>query len=144
MEEVKTGVDELMELVQREQRISVSDAAKQLKQPEAVIQNWVDFLVEEKLLGIEYKFTTPYIYVNSPEKASIMNQKAETFEDLKKQFYDHGKQKGMPAEKLPLLWKNHLAEAIQQRKDFFYQECQKRNLPNPDDLFRRYMEKRLA
>ena len=140
MEEVKTGVDELMELVSREGRISIPDAAKKLSHPESVIQNWVDFLVEERLLGIEYKFTTPYIYVNSPEKAATFITKKETFEDERKTFLQRAKEKGMPETKLSELWQNHLQEAIESRKDFFKQECQKRNL-EPEELFKRYKER---
>lgn len=144
MEEVKTGVDELMELVGKEGRISIPDVAKKLKQPEQTIQNWVDFLVEEKLLGIEYKFTTPYIYVNSPEKANVIATKQETVELHKKDFIDRAQQKGMPQDKLAALWQNHLREAIERKHDFFMQECQKRNFPNTEELFKRYKEKLLT
>src|SRR5574338_41480 len=104
MDEVRTGVDELMELVREEKRISIPDAAKRLKQPEKVVQNWVDFLVEEKLLGIEYKFTTAYIYLNAPEKALILKQ-VESMESLRKEFLDHAKEKNIPQDKITALWK---------------------------------------
>jgi len=140
MDEVKTGVDDLMELVAHEGRISIPDAAKKLGQTEVVIQNWVDFLVEEKLLGIEYKFTTPFIYVNSPEKTAAITKKKETFDDEYKEFAARAKQKGMPEDKIPALWQNHLSDAIDQKKEFFVQECQKRSL-QADELFKRYKER---
>src|SRR3989338_6336391 len=60
---LRTVADELLELVGKHKKISVEDASKKLKMPAASVQALVDFLVEEKVFGIEYKFTTPYIYL---------------------------------------------------------------------------------
>ena len=60
---IRTAADELFELVKKNAKISVEGAAKQLRIPLATIQALVDFLVEEKVFGIEYKFTTPFIYL---------------------------------------------------------------------------------
>lgn len=145
MDEVKTGVDDLMELLRHEQRISIPDAAKKLHQPEKTIQNWVDFLVEEKLLGIEYKFTTPFIYLNAPEKAATVLKKQETIDDLRKDFVARAKEKGMPQDKLKVLWENHLISIIDSRHNFFLQEVRKRNLAPSEaaaaELFKRYKER---
>ncbi len=142
MDEVKTGVDELMGLLAKTKRMSLPDAAKALKQPESVVQNWVDFLVEERLLGVEYKFTTPFIYLNqSEQKAAAVAGTEPTIEDVKKEFLRRAKEKGIPATKLKSLWENHLQAAVDARFDYFRIECQKRNLTGIDDLFKRYKEK---
>jgi hypothetical protein len=145
MDEVKTGVDELMDLLRHEKRISIPDAAKRLKQTEKAVQNWVDFLVEERLLGIEYKFTTPFIYLNEPEKATAILKKKESIDDIKKLFLMRAKEKGIPQDKLKALWENHLVAAIDSRAAFFAQEAQKRNLGSSsaqvDALLHRYKEK---
>ena len=60
---IRTVADELFELVKKRSKLSVEEASKQLKIPIATIQALVDFLGEEKVFGIEYKFTTPYIYL---------------------------------------------------------------------------------
>ncbi|HEC96339.1 MAG TPA: hypothetical protein ENI59_01520, partial [Euryarchaeota archaeon] len=66
---IKTGVDQLIELLKRVEKIEMSKAAKEINVPLKTLQKWVDFLAEEGLIGIEYKFTTPYIYLNkSPEE----------------------------------------------------------------------------
>ena len=65
---LRTVADELLELVRKSKKISVEEAAKKLKMPVDSVQALVDFLVEEKIFGIEYKFTTPYVYIS--EKAS--------------------------------------------------------------------------
>jgi tetratricopeptide (TPR) repeat protein len=59
---IQTGVDGLIRLVEEKNRISVSDAAKELGVPVKTIEKWMDFLVEEEKIGVEYKFTTPYLY----------------------------------------------------------------------------------
>jgi hypothetical protein len=147
MDEVKTGVDDLMDLLRQEKRISIPDAAKRLSQSEKAVQNWVDFLVEEKLLGIEYKFTTPFIYLNAPEKAVSVLKQADTIETVRKEFLARAKEKGMPQDKLKALWENHLLSTIESRSEFFTQECRKRNLAKDEsgvaELFKRYKEKAL-
>ncbi len=143
MEEVKTGVDELVELVRSVGRISIPDAAKKLKVSEKTIQNWVDFLVEERLLGIEYKFTTPYIYLNTTAAAKIVARQ-QSIADIKKLFVERAQEKGMPVEKIGPLWKNHLLQGIDAKARFFQMECAKRKLQDADTLFSRYKEKVLA
>lgn len=146
MDEVKTGVDELMELVRREGRISIPDIAKRMRQPDSVIQNWVDFLVEEKLLGIEYKFTTPFIYPNAAPKSQNISVKTDdlSFESIRRDFVSHAREKGIPPDKLPSLWQNHLIAAIDSRTDFFHQECKKRGVGDVEELFKHYKEKILV
>ena len=141
MEEIRTGVDELMALLKEGTRLSVPDAAKQLKESEATIQNWVDFLVEEKLVGIEYKFTTPFVYRNAPQQRVVLAQKVETMEDIRSQFIAHAKEKGIPKEKLGELWEHHLLSEIQLKQQFFREECTRRSLLNVDALLARYTER---
>ena len=61
---LRTSADDLLELIRRRGKLSVDDAAKTLKLPVGSVQSIIDFLVEEKMVGIEYKFTTPYVYLN--------------------------------------------------------------------------------
>ena len=68
---LKTGVDELYELVMSRKKISVEEIAKILKIPDDTVQALVDFLVEEKIFGIEYKFTTPYVYISHEKGRKI-------------------------------------------------------------------------
>ena len=68
---LKTGADDLYELVRLRKKISVEEAAKLLKISTKTAQSLVDFLVEEKIFGIEYKFTTPYIYISQEKEKKI-------------------------------------------------------------------------
>lgn len=61
---ITTAVDDLIHLVKESGKISLMEAAKQLDVPQKTVETWVDFLVEEERLSIEYKFTTPYIFLN--------------------------------------------------------------------------------
>ncbi len=58
---ITTGVDKLVELVAAKKRISIDDAAKKLSVPKVLIEEWADFLEEREVIGIEYKFATPYL-----------------------------------------------------------------------------------
>jgi hypothetical protein len=141
--EVQTGVDDLMQLVKDKGRISLSDAAKQLNMPDSTIQAWVDFLVEDHILGIEYKFTTPYIYVHSEERLTELQKEQEqeyTLQDYKKGFFSKAKAKQLPETKILDLWNEHLLYAIKQQKDSFLKECERRGVPEAEDLYQRYVE----
>ena len=49
---METDVDLLVSLVREKGKISIENAAKTLKIPLTTIQTWVDFLLEEDILGI--------------------------------------------------------------------------------------------
>ena len=58
---IETGVDKLVSLIKKRGKIPFSAAARELGVSEEVIKEWVDFLEEESIVGVEYKLTTPYI-----------------------------------------------------------------------------------
>ena len=92
---IRTSADELFDLVNKSSKISVEDAAKQLKMPLATVQALVDFLVEERIFGIEYKFTTPYIYLYR-ESIQKVKSKDDSFTKgliTKEQFYEKAKER---------------------------------------------------
>ena len=96
---LKTSVDDLHELVKSRGKISVEEAAKVLRLPINVVHSLVDFFVEEKLFGIEYKFTTPYIYIsqNHPkEKSEELSFSKGLF--TKEEFFERVKKSKMPFE----------------------------------------------
>jgi len=144
---VRTGVDELLDLLKRIDKISLTDAAGKLGVSSALLQSWVDFLVEEEVVGIEYKFTKPFIYLNKPseEKRARIKEEAELgLEAYKEDFKVRAAQKSIPAEKISFLWQEHVKSALNRRGEFFFREAKKRNLANIDNLWRTYTEKLLA
>ncbi len=146
-ETVRTGVDDLLELLRKVDKITLGDAAQKLGISSSLLQSWVDFLVEEEILGIEYKFTKPIIYLNKPgeEKKAQVKEEAEAgLESYKQDFKLRATEKSIPIEKISFLWKDHAREALSRRKDFFFREAKKRNLANIDNLWRLYNDKTLA
>ena len=58
---IKTGVDKLVELIKDKKRITVDEAAKLLSMPKELVEELADFLEEREVIGIEYKFSVPYM-----------------------------------------------------------------------------------
>ena len=58
---IETGVDKLVSLVNTNGRVSSPDAASKLGVGTNVIMEWADFLEEEGIISIEYKFTKPFL-----------------------------------------------------------------------------------
>ncbi|MBS3097205.1 hypothetical protein J4209_00250 [Candidatus Woesearchaeota archaeon] len=82
---IETGVDRLVELVKLNNRISVIDAAKKLGVSREIIEEWADFLEEEGIISIEYKFTTPYLVERKLTKVQV-EKKAKEFHGKKEVF----------------------------------------------------------
>lgn len=61
MDRIETGVDRLVELINSEKKISIEEAAKKLGISKIVIQEWGEFLEEEKLITMEYKFSKTFL-----------------------------------------------------------------------------------
>ncbi len=68
-EEVKTGADRLLDLVKRSKEIAMSAAANELGASVQTVEAWANFLEEDDLVTVKYKFTTPYIAVPDSPKA---------------------------------------------------------------------------
>ena len=139
---LKTSADDLYELVKKKKKISVEDAAKLLKIPVNVIQGLVDFLVEEKIFGMEYKFTTPYIYIGQEKKENtvIQNKLAKKLM-TKDEFFKKAGNWDVPMEKINDLWKRYVEENISTLKENFYIKANSRNIPKDetDNLWKKYL-----
>lgn len=146
-EVVKTGVDELLELLKGNSKLPLVDAAKKLKVSVDVVQAWVDFLVEERILGIEYKFTTPYIYINKPLE-SVRHEYTDTdaidIKFFKNQFWDKAKKNSIPDSRVPDLWRNHLLQELEIKKKYFFYEAQTRKIVNIEQVWVEYQKNLLS
>lgn len=79
---IETGIDKLVNLVKERGRISLEDAAKELRQSTTVVQEWVDFLEDEGIISVEYKLTKPYLVERKlfdKEKYSILAKAYKEF-----------------------------------------------------------------
>ena len=137
---VKTGVDDLITFLQGQEHVSLFDAAKELNVEPETLQSWVDFLVEEGIVGIEYKFTKPFIYLNRPadEKATIVREEALTWDAYHQTFLEKAVEKKIPDLKAASLWKQHVLQTLEERRQFFLDEARKRDLPDGEALWEKY------
>jgi hypothetical protein len=139
---VTTGVDSLLDLLKGVSKISIIEAAEKLGVGPGIVQSWVDFLVEEEIVGIEYKFTKPLIYLNkSPDRTVITVENKEDFDwdYFKNDFWKRAEERKIPENKIDFFWKNHLKETIFSKKDVFYREARKRKLNNIDSVWNEYV-----
>ncbi|MBN2566634.1 hypothetical protein JXB02_00940 [Candidatus Woesearchaeota archaeon] len=82
---IETGVDRLVSLVNKRKKISIQDAAKQLGLSVPVIEEWADFLEEEGIISLEYKFATTYLVERKLTKKEV-EKKAKEFHGKKDAF----------------------------------------------------------
>ncbi len=82
---IETGVDKLVNLVNSKGRIASQDATKELGVSTAVVMEWADFLEEEGIIKIEYKFTTPFLVARKLAKKDV-KEKAKEFSGKKEVF----------------------------------------------------------
>lgn len=78
MAKIETGVDKLVDLINIHKKISVDDAAKKLGVSSVVVQEWADFLAEEELISVEYKFNKTILEERKLSKTQI-KEKTEEF-----------------------------------------------------------------
>lgn len=137
---IKTGVDQLIAYLDGKEKMQLLDVAAALHADVDTVQSWVDFLVEEGIIGIEYKFTKPYIYLNKkePEKAKIIGEEELTFDAYHKAFLEKAHEKRIPDLKAASLWKSHVLTVLDQKHAFFLDEARKRSLPEPEKAWNDY------
>jgi hypothetical protein len=135
-EVIQTEVDKLIDLLKTKKKIEIKYAAQELKVPEDVIQQWVDFLVEEKVLAIEYEFTKPFISLIRDN--ANKNDSEDDLQAYKKKFKNQNKTNKQNSE---IMWKTHIIENLEFMKPFFYSEADKRNFENTDELWKEYKNK---
>jgi len=82
---IETGVDKLVKLVNTKGKVAASDAANVLGVGTNVIMEWSDFLEEEGVINIEYKFARPFLVARKISKKNI-EDKAKEFSGKKDVF----------------------------------------------------------
>ena len=90
--QITTEADALLTLIQQKGEISLEDAAKQLGISVKTAESYANFFEEEGVVGIKYKFTTPYltskdISEKAPDIEFSMNEQKKNkqkYEDLMK------------------------------------------------------------
>ncbi len=126
---LKTDVDQFLEIVTERGKISIAEAAKLMKTSIETVQAWADFLVEEKIIGMEYKFTTPYVYIIKDKKNSV--DVTYIGYDTKEEFFEKAKSKGVSDEMVKVLWQKYLKNNLKSIQEAFFKKTKDRGI---DDL----------
>ncbi|MCH8875134.1 hypothetical protein IH824_20635 [candidate division KSB1 bacterium] len=82
---IETGVDKLVKLINSKGKISSDDAAKELGVGNTIVMEWADFLEEEGIINVEYKFTKPFLVARKIGKKDVQ-EKAKAFVGKKEGF----------------------------------------------------------
>lgn len=140
---LRTVADELLELVKKCKKISVEEAAKQLNVSLGTVQALVDFLVEEKIFGLEYSFTTPYIYLYKEEIKEPKRKDRSLTKELitKEQFYEKAKEKNVPYEHIEGLWRKYLQQNLVHIREEFLSKAKEKKVPEEriEELWKSYL-----
>ncbi|MBI2208828.1 hypothetical protein HYU50_05015 [Candidatus Woesearchaeota archaeon] len=131
---LKTSADELHELVKSRKKISVEEAAKLLRMPINTVHALVDFLVEEKIFGIEYKFTTPYIYISQEHPKSGESFQGSFAKNMatKEEFFEKAKNWNISFDKIYEMWNKYIKENLDAIKKEFYMKAGLRGISGED------------
>lgn len=137
-----TTADLIIELVNKKEKISVEDLAASLKVPVKTVQSLVDFLVEEKKLGIEYKFTTPYVYKvkQEPSKNKSAGKAIGTLIPSKEEFYKRASEKNLPYQRIEEMWNKYLEDDLKLKEEF-YKKARQKKIPEEsiEKLWKKYL-----
>jgi len=142
---LKTSADDLYELVKSRKKISVEEAAKLIMVPINTVHALVDFLVEEKIFGIEYKFTMPYVYVIQERPNGISSFQSSFTKNksmiTKEEFFEKAKNLNMPFDRIYELWNKYIKENSDALKQEFYMKAESRGVSreNIDMLWKKYL-----
>ncbi len=131
-----TEIDELLTIIAEKGQMTIEEASRLAGVSIKVVQTWVDFLVEEKVLILDYNFLTPIIRLTPEKKEEIELRKkdseARAKEAIKKrmglkgEFFDKARRKGIEAEKIKVLWRRYVDLNEDKLKKEFYEKAKKR------------------
>jgi len=138
-EQLETGVDDFMRCLEDGKKHSLQEIVSSLNIDMTTLQLWVDFLVEEKIIGVEYSFTKPFVFLNQPKNV-IKQEEVIGISYFKDEFYNAAKLKKIPENKIEFFWKRHITDEINRLKELFMREARKRHLKNVEVLWNNYKE----
>jgi hypothetical protein len=126
---LKTDVDQFIQLVAERGKISIQEVAKIMNTSIETVQAWADFLVEEKILGMEYKFTTPYVFVIQDRKSKV--DVTYVGFDTKEEFFEKARKRNIQDELTKALWHKYLKGNLKMIQEAFFKKAKDKGL---DDL----------
>ncbi len=133
-----TEIDELLRVLSEKESITVDAASKLMGVDVKTMHTWVDSLVEEKVILLDYDFLTPIIKL-TPEKKSEIIGKKKAFETSQKEnmakklglrgaFIEKAKKRGFDDNKIKVLWKKFVEINESSLKKEFYEKAIKKDI----------------
>src|SRR3989344_5518191 len=122
---LETDIDQLLNLLKKEDKLPLEEVASRLNVSMEVVQTWIDFLVEEGIIGIEYKFTKPFVFIIRDEKTEPIESENENWEREKKRFYMEALEKNVSEDQISTGWKQKVNQILEGKKEFFYAEAKR-------------------
>jgi chromosome segregation ATPase len=77
MANIETGVDKLVNLVAKEKKIDIAEAAKRLGVADAVVHEWAEFLEEEGLVSLQFSLSKTFIVEKRLSKTEVVKKEKE-------------------------------------------------------------------
>jgi chromosome segregation ATPase len=74
---IETGVDKLVEIINKKKKVSLGEAAKELGVSEPIIQEWADFLEDEGLISVQESLSTTYLSERKLTKGEVEKKTKE-------------------------------------------------------------------
>ncbi|MFC1648096.1 hypothetical protein ACFL1B_01420 [Nanoarchaeota archaeon] len=74
---IETGVDKLVELVDRKKKVELNEAVKALGVSKIVVQEWAGFLEEQGMISIEYSLSKVYLVERKLSPKDVQKKKRE-------------------------------------------------------------------
>ncbi|RJQ16950.1 hypothetical protein C4573_02720 [Candidatus Woesearchaeota archaeon] len=85
MKDIETGVDKLVSLVNKYDKVSLDEAAKELGVSTIVVQEWADFLEEQGVITVEYSLSKVWLKPKKLTKTEVATKVKEY--DTKKESF---------------------------------------------------------
>jgi len=85
MGNIETGVDKLVDLIDKKKRIALDQAAKSLGVSTVLVQEWADFLEEDGLISVEYSLSRVWLVEKKLTKKEV-EKKEHEYEGKKDSF----------------------------------------------------------
>ena len=133
-----TEVDELLMVLFEKHHLSIDEASKIMGVDPKVMQRWVDFLVEEKILILDYNFFTPTIRLTDEKKKDMEEKKEYLVKKekdaiskrigIKGEFFKAIRKRGINAERGKILWKKFVDVNASDLKKEFLEKARMRDI----------------
>lgn len=115
---LSTPVDDLMEIVKKEDNSSISSLKQKLNVPQEILGRWLIVLEEYDVLKVHYKGFEGYVTISQKTKEK-KNEDKINVEKLKEVFIEKGKKRNLSYDKMKQIWPIFVKEYENDIRDLF-------------------------